>query len=149
MKTEINNYLLELAKKGATVTLQQLSRECKLKLDLNKQEDKNYLLGILDEVMISDHKEGKPLLTSLIFDYNKGIPESNYFLTAEKLGIFSADLKSERKLEFHINQLERVFKFWHHPEPAISKRSRFSPLMDDFLSAFTRSDRNSRTTYNY
>jgi len=150
MRTEINNYLVDLARKGETVKLQKLCNDCKLKLDMNKEEDKNHILNILDEMMISDHKEGKPLLVSLIFDYNKGVPENNYFLTAEKIGLFSSEVKSERKLEFHISQMERIFKFWQKSEPVTEKKSKLNPLMDDFLSAFkSRSDRNTRTTYNF
>jgi hypothetical protein len=150
MRTEINDYLISLAKKGETIKLQKLIKDCKLKLDLNKQEDKENILNILDEMMLSDHQQGRPLLASLVFDYNKGIPENNYFLVAEKIGLLASDQKSERRLEFHISQLDRIFKFWHSPKPVISKRSKFTPLMDDFLSAFkSRTDRGTSTTYPY
>jgi hypothetical protein len=136
MRTDIIDYLIALAKKGETVKLQQLCNDCKLKLDMEKEEDKAYILNILDEITLVDQKMGRPLLASLVFDYNKGVPENNYFITAEKLGLFSLDLKSERKLEFHIGQLERVFKFWDSPKSDVIKKSKFNPLMNDFLSAF-------------
>src|SRR4051812_14535406 len=98
MRTDIIDYLIELAKKGETVKLQQLCNDCKLKLNVDKDEDRDYILNILDEITLFDQKMGRPLLASLVFDYNKGVPENNYFVAAEKLGLFSLDLKSERKL---------------------------------------------------
>ncbi len=68
------------------------------------------LWGMLDEINIHEHREGRPMLSAVVISQEENMPGDGFFECGRGLGLFHGG----DKLLFWINQLNVVWDYWSY-----------------------------------
>ncbi|MEL6594137.1 MAG: hypothetical protein AAFQ68_28800, partial [Bacteroidota bacterium] len=67
MDHAIRRKLVDLARiRGAKISYQALSDEFQMNLDMKKKKDRTFIAKVLSDISIFEHKNSRPLLSSLV-----------------------------------------------------------------------------------
>lgn len=71
---------------------------------------------LLGELSASEHREGRPLLTSIVVKQNSGRPGAGFFRNAREIGAFEGPDDEEARERFWQAQVSSVYARWaNHP----------------------------------
>lgn len=115
MNIKVRQYLIELARKkvNQTVTYQQLSDDCDLRLNMRESPfDRKVLGGILGDISIYEHEnDERPLLSALVVRAGDNYEGDGFYKLAEELGFGKwQNLKNDGI--FEAVQIRECIKFW-------------------------------------
>jgi hypothetical protein len=109
---EIWAVLVEVAIRKTTIKYQQLSDLCNLGLDMYLPEDRMEIGHILGNISEYEHKNSRPLLSSVVVtDLAKG-PGKGFYQLAEYLGLYSGPSNKQKQYEFWVKELAKVYEYW-------------------------------------
>lgn len=114
MDLKIIAHLILLArKKGEQIIgYQQLCNECKISLQMNNPADVQTLSESLTRISQSEHQQGRPLLSAIVYDKNAGRPGKGFFAMAKDLKKYNGSDDEIKKIEFFAKELKDVYLFW-------------------------------------
>lgn len=116
MNTIVRTYLIELARTNRTVNYQKLADDCQLGLIMSESEYARAEMGrILGEISTFEHKNNRPLLSSLVISKGDNYQGDGYYKMCEELG-FGSWKKLKSNFEFEINQMNKCYSFWQDTE---------------------------------
>ena len=110
-------YLIPLAqKKGAcTITYQELCNKCKILLDMQNPQHVQILAKSLTTISESEHRNGRPLLSAIVFDKKKGIPGNGFFTMAADLKKYNGGNENDlKKIIFFTQERDAVYDYWQN-----------------------------------
>lgn len=114
MNKKVRSYLIELSRNrnNQTITYQQLSDNCDLKLDMRDNPSDRKIIGeILGEISTFEHENSRPLLSSLVIRAGDCFEGDGFYKLAEKLGF--GNWKGLKKIGyFEIEQMNKCIDFW-------------------------------------
>jgi len=108
MHQQIYDKLKAIARTGDIITYSEIAPLANL--DMSKQEDRNRIAQILGEISTYEHKNGRPMLSSVVIHKENNIPGPGFFTLAKELGIYN----QKNDVLFFINELQRVHDYWKH-----------------------------------
>lgn len=115
MNNDVRRKLIELARIDKTITYQELSDVCQLGLRMSESPyDRAEIGTILGEISTFEHKNNRPMLSSLVLTKGSNYEGDGFYKLAEELGFgpwrrLRADL-------FEIEQMKKCFDFWQAQE---------------------------------
>lgn len=112
MNELVRDHLIEIARKGKTITYQELSDQYKLGLIMRDSEYARAEIGrILAEISTFEHNNGRPLLSSLVITKGDNYQDDGFYKLCEGLGYGNwKKLKSD--ISFEIGQMSACHDFW-------------------------------------
>jgi ankyrin repeat protein len=111
--------LLRAARKGGTTTYADLAPL--LDVDIDRKDDREWLAGLLRDISIHEHEQGRPMLSAVVVLKGRQTPGQGFFDLAKKLG----RMTSEEPEAFWRMELRRVYQQWRAsgaPEPKLPRR---------------------------
>jgi hypothetical protein len=112
MNERVRSVLIELARQGKTITYQELSDQCQLGLIMRESEFARAEIGrILGEISAYEHKNGRPLLSSLVISKGDNYQGDGFYKLCEELG-FGNWKKLKNDISFEIGQMNSCYSFW-------------------------------------
>ncbi|MBN1473960.1 MAG: hypothetical protein JW914_05035 [Syntrophaceae bacterium] len=107
MHEEIFEKLNAVAKAGRVIHYSEVAPLAGL--DMSRQEDRNKIASILDEISTSEHNQGHPLLSAVVIHKEDNMPGQGFFTLAKRLGLY----KGEDEFLFFLQELRRVHDYWN------------------------------------
>lgn len=109
-------YLIPLAqKKGAgSIGYQELCGKCNLELDMQNRQHIQLLADALTRISESEHANGRPLLSAIVFDKKKGLPGNGFFTMATDLKKYSGNVDDLKKIAFFSQERDAVYDYWQN-----------------------------------
>lgn len=117
MDLTIMAYLIPLAqKKGAgSISYQELCDKCKFPLQMQNPKHIQILSEALCRISESEHKNGRPLLSAIVFDKKKGLPGNGFFTMAANLKMYNGGNENDlKKIAFFSQERDAVYDFWQN-----------------------------------
>lgn len=115
MHIGIYNRLLEVARtEPGLTTYSDIAPLANLSMD--REEDRDEISRILEEILQHESAEGRPLLTALVVhrgDDNN--PGEGFFAAATRLGRFSGSRNQMQRLSFWVREVNEVHEYWRRP----------------------------------
>jgi hypothetical protein len=112
MNAKVRTHLIEIARKGKTITYQELSDQCKLGLVMRESEYARAEIGrILGEISTFEHNHKRPLLSSLVISKGDNYQGDGFYKLAEELG-YGNWKKLKNDISFEIGQMNECYAFW-------------------------------------
>lgn len=115
MHTAIYNRLLEIARtEPGLTTYSDIAPLANLSMD--REEDRDELSRILEEILLHESAKGRPLLTALVVhrgDDNN--PGEGFFAAAARLGRFGGSRNQMQRLSFWVSEVNEVHAYWRRP----------------------------------
>ena len=112
MNAKVRTHLIEIARKGKTITYQELSDQCKLGLIMRESEFARAEIGrILGEISTFEHNHKRPLLSSLVISKGDNYQGDGFYKLAEELG-YGSWKKLKNDISFEIGQMNACYAFW-------------------------------------
>lgn len=118
MNELVRKKLIEIARaKGEqTITYQELSDQCRLRLDMRDSPfDRSEIGRILGEISEFEQHHDRPLLSSLVLTKNAAYEGDGFFKLCESLG-YGPWKKLQRDDTFPSLQMKRCYDFWKNDE---------------------------------
>ncbi len=82
-------------------------------LDMSKDEDRDEIARKLGDIVVYEHKKGRPMLTALVVHYgNDNNPGEGFFSAAEKIELYKGSRDPIKRLIFWSNQVTLVHNHW-------------------------------------
>ncbi|MDD2914147.1 MAG: hypothetical protein PHP70_02390 [Gallionella sp.] len=82
-------------------------------LSMDDEEDRNEIARLLGEIAVYEHKQGRPMLTSLVIHKgNDNNPGEGFFSIATELGLYSGSRDQLERVTFWANQVKAVHNHW-------------------------------------
>jgi hypothetical protein len=113
-------YLIPLAqKKGAcSIGYKELCEKCNLELDMQNPQHSKVLADSLTRISESEHENGRPLLSAIVFDKKKGLPGNGFFTMATNLKKYNGGNENDlKKIAFFSQERDAVYNHWQNPIP--------------------------------
>jgi hypothetical protein len=83
-------------------------------LSMENEADREAIARLLGEIAEHEHRQGRPMLTSLIVHRgNDNNPGEGFFAIAHELGLYSGRRDQMSRLTFWVNQVTAVHNYWH------------------------------------
>lgn len=116
MNREIRNKLIELARTKTPWSYSQLNEQLLLGLNFKNGYDRDLIGEILGEISMHEHKNGRPLLSSLIIHKTSDREQGDgfYKLCSEIYGGNWEDLKADK--DFELERMKECYSFWKDNE---------------------------------
>lgn len=117
MDLTVMAYLIPLAqKRGAgSITYQELCIKCKFPLNMQMPLDVKILADSLTRISESEHKNGRPLLSAIVFDKKKGLPGNGFFTMAANLKKYNGGNENDlKKIVFFTQERDAVYDYWQN-----------------------------------
>lgn len=112
MNQLVRGHLIDLARKGKTITYQELSDQCKLGLVMRDSEYARAEIGrILGEISAFEHNNQRPLLSSLVISKGDNYQGDGFYKLCEELG-YGGWKKLKADISFEIGQMNSCYDFW-------------------------------------
>lgn len=112
MNQEVRLFLIELARKKSTITYQELSDACNLKLVMRDSEYARAEMGrILGHISTFEYNNKRPLISSLLLSKGDNYQGDGFYKLAETLG-FGNWKKLKNDISFEIGQMNACYDFW-------------------------------------
>lgn len=113
MNTRVRHFLIDRARQRSnqTITYQNLSDECGLRLNMSDINDRNTLADILREVSTYEFENVRPLLSSLVVRAGDNYEGDGFYKLAERLGHGDWQ-KLKRDGIFEAEQINACIDFW-------------------------------------
>jgi hypothetical protein len=112
MNQEVRLFLIELARKKKTITYQELSDACNLKLVMRESEYARAEIGrILGDISTFEFNNKRPLISSLVISKGDSYQGDGFYKLAEALG-FGSWKKLKNDISFEVGQMNACFDFW-------------------------------------
>src|SRR5512141_2862155 len=109
MNEALRDKLIETAKARDTVTYGEVAPLAGL--DLSRPDDRELVAGLLREICLHEHQQGRPLLAAIVVHKDDGNPGRGFYKLAELLDRYAGgDAKSDRA--FLEEEQERVWDYW-------------------------------------
>lgn len=113
MDHAIRRKLVDLARiRGAKISYQALSDEFQMNLDMKKKKDRTFIAKVLSDISIFEHKNSRPLLSSLVLLKGRsGKQMDEFYKLCEELGMGDWEaLKADA--EFESTHRQSCHQFW-------------------------------------
>jgi len=112
MNQKVRQFLIELARKGKTITYQGLSDECKLGLNMQESEFARGEIGrILGAISAYEFGHGRPLISSLVITKGDNYQGDGFYKLCEELGLGNwKRLKAD--MAFEVSQMKACYDYW-------------------------------------
>lgn len=82
-------------------------------LSMDREEDRDEIARLLGEIAVHEHREGRPMLTSLIVHRgNDNNPGEGFFAIAQELGFYNGSRDQISRLTFWAKQVTEVHNHW-------------------------------------
>ena len=112
MNQEVRLFLIELARKKKTITYQDLSDSCNLKLIMRDSEFARAEMGrILGDISTFEFNNKRPLISSLVLSKGDNYQGDGFYKLAETLG-FGNWKKLKNDISFEVGQMNACYDFW-------------------------------------
>lgn len=112
MNETVRKHLIEIARKGKTITYQELSDQCKLRLIMRESEFARAEIGrILGEISAFEYNNSRPLISSLVISKGDNYQGDGFYKLCEELG-FGNWKKLKNDISFEIGQMNACYEFW-------------------------------------
>lgn len=116
MNENVRNHLIEIARKGKTITYQELSDQCKLGLIMRESVFARAEIGrILGEISTFEHNNNRPLISSLVIGKGDNYQGDGFYKLCEELG-FGKWEKLKNDIAFEIGQMNACYEFWKNEQ---------------------------------
>ncbi len=115
MNTRVRHHLIEIARRRSnqSITYQQLSDQCDLRLHMSDPSERNALADILRLISTYEHDNERPLLSSLVLRAGDGGEGDGFYKLAERLG-FGDWQRLKREGIFEVQQMQACIDFWQN-----------------------------------
>jgi len=107
MHEQIYARLQVVARAQRTITYSEIAPLAGL--DMERQEDRDRIAAILDEISRHEHAEGRPLLSAVVVHKGDGTPGDGFFKMARSVEVMQA---SDDRVTFFARELGRVHDAW-------------------------------------
>jgi hypothetical protein len=112
MNQEVRLFLIELARRKRTITYQERSDACNLKLVMRDSEYARAKMGrILGQISTFEFNNKRPLISSLVLSKGDNYQGDGFYKLAETLG-FGSWKKLKNDISFEIGQMNACYEFW-------------------------------------
>lgn len=112
MNQEVRLFLIELARKKKTITYQDLSDSCNLKLIMRDSEFARAEMGrILGDISTFEFNNKRPLISSLVLSKGDNYQGDGFYKLAETLGLGNWK-KLKNDISFEVGQMNACYDFW-------------------------------------
>lgn len=112
MNELVRSHLIEIARKGKTITYQELSDQCKLGLIMRDSEYARAEIGhILGDISVFEYNNGRPIISSLVISKGDNYQGDGFYKLCEQLG-FGSWKKLRGDITFEIGQMNASYDFW-------------------------------------
>ncbi|MEX2484560.1 MAG: DUF3883 domain-containing protein [Brumimicrobium sp.] len=112
MNQEVRKFLIDQCVKGQPIYYEAIGQILDLELGLESQ--RKILSKTLGEISAFEHKQGRPLISSIAIYKQKNDHGYGFYSLCEELGIGKASKLSKELYGF--TQIEKCKRFWHKPE---------------------------------
>ena len=112
MNTEVRDMLIDIARKKGIIYYQELCDGCKLPLNMrDNPQDRLEIGNILGEISTYEHKNGRPLLSSIVLT-RSGEEGDGFYKLCEELGKTGDWRKLKRDGVFAVQEIKKCHNFW-------------------------------------
>ena len=81
--------------------------------DMSREQDRDEIARKLGDIVLYEHENGRPMLTSLVVHYgNDNNPGEGFFSAAEKIDLYNGSRDPIKRLIFWSNQVTLVHNHW-------------------------------------
>ena len=111
MNQALYNELVRLARSQALAAYSDVSPLIGLSMD--REEDRNEIARLLEEIAVHEHEERRPMLTALVVHRgNDNNPGEGFFAIAQGLGLYNGGRDQLSRLTFWVRQVTEVHNHW-------------------------------------
>lgn len=112
MNETVRQKLIEIARKGRSITYQDLCDECNLGLVMRNSEYERAEIGrILGAISSFEHHHKRPLISSLVLSKGDSYQGDGFYKLCEELG-FGPWKKLKNDVTFDALQMNACYAFW-------------------------------------
>jgi hypothetical protein len=113
MNTLVRQKLIEIAKQRKTIQYQKLSDVCNLGLSMQDEPQDRLEIGrIVGEISEYEFENNRPLLSAVVVSDLANGPGNGFYELSENLGQYSGSRDINKRYEFWINELNKVYEQW-------------------------------------
>lgn len=114
MNSELYQHLIDIAAAQSTVPYSDLGKI--MGFDMSRPDDRLRIGEMLDEINNSEHKAGRPMISSVVVHSQEGLPGAGFFVCARELGVLTTKNRQD-ELAFFVGELRRVHDYWRGEHP--------------------------------
>lgn len=113
MNAIVRQKLVEIAKQRTTIQYQKLSDVCNLGLCMqDKPQDRLEIGNIVGEISEYEFENNRPLLSAVVVSDLANGPGNGFYELSQYLGEYSGSKDKNKRFEFWINELNKVYEHW-------------------------------------
>jgi hypothetical protein len=116
MNLAVFNKLVDLAKKGRNISYQKLCDQCSLGYDMHNPDDRNKIGSLLGEISTTEHNNGRPLISVLVFRDDTNMPGDGFFELAHRLGLYNGGENEIARDNFFVSEFAKVCNYWNNAQ---------------------------------
>lgn len=107
---EIREILIEIAKRGSTITYSDLCYRAELPLNMQNRQDASYLGDIIGDISTYEFEHGRPMLSSVVLTKN-GYEGNGFFRLAEEL--YKMPISKQEEHLFQEKMIKLTQTYWN------------------------------------